>query len=216
MNQEKERQLNQISKWVRGKLVDEGTGHDWLHITRVRSLSIEIAKKEGADLFMTEAAALTHDMMDEKLSEKHRVSVDELNKRFSEWKIEKDETDKILGIITNISFRNRDKYKGTKLSKEGMVVQDADRLDAIGAIGIARTFMYAGSKGHLLYHEGEFENIPSAVGHFDEKLLRLKDLMNTKTGRKLAERRHHLMVGFLKELKKECSCTVQTALLDEE
>ncbi|KAA6451749.1 HD domain-containing protein [Bacillus swezeyi] len=208
MNRQKEQQISRIAKWVKEKLSYEGTGHDWLHISRVRSLSLGIAKEEGADLFITEAAALVHDLIDEKLSEKHRVPLRELTSRFSEWNVEKEAAEKILGIITRMSFRDREKYKDTELSKEGMAVQDADRLDAIGAVGIARAFMYAGAKGHLLYHEGASENnIPSAASHFDEKLLHLKDLMNTQTGRTLAEKRHDLMLTFLNELRNECSMT---------
>ncbi|MFN2745672.1 MULTISPECIES: HD domain-containing protein [unclassified Bacillus (in: firmicutes)] len=217
MNQQKRKQISQMSKWVKEKLAGEGTGHDWLHIKRVRSVSLAIAKEEGADLFITEAAALLHDVIDVKLSDEHRVSLEELYSRFVDWNVEEKAAAAIIGIITKISFRDREKYKDVKLSKEGMSVQDADRLDAIGAVGIARAFMYAGAKGHMLYSDGTPEHdIPSALKHFDEKLLHLKDLMNTKTGWMLAKQRHEVMLAFLKELKNECAAFSQTALIDRE
>ncbi|MCY8381013.1 HD domain-containing protein [Bacillus haynesii] len=205
LNQEQTEQIRLMSEWVKEKLAAEGTGHDWLHIERVRNVSLQIAKEEGADLFMTEACALLHDVSDE-----HRVPLQELKRHLSEdWKVDPETVDGILDIITRISFRDREKYKDEPLSKEGMAVQDADRLDAIGAVGIARALMYAGAKGHLLYGSA---NAPTAVGHFYEKLLLLKDLMNTKTGRMLAEKRHKLMLEFLGELENECAFSRESRL----
>ncbi|MCY9227528.1 HD domain-containing protein [Bacillus haynesii] len=210
LNHEQTEQIRLMSEWVKEKLAAEGTGHDWLHIERVRNVSFQIAKEEGADLFMTEACALLHDVIDEKLSDEHRVPLQELKRRLSEdWEVDPETVDGILAIITRISFRDREKYKNKPLSKEGMVVQDADRLDAIGAVGIARALMYAGAKGHLLYGSGD---APTAVGHFYEKLLLLKDLMNTKTGRMLAEKRHKLMLEFLGELENECAFSRESRL----
>ena len=210
LNQEQTEQIRLMSEWVRKKLAAEGTGHDWLHIERVRNISLQIAKEEGADLFVTEACALLHDMIDVKLDDEHRVPLDELKRRLSEdWKVDPGTVDGILAIITRMSFRDREKYKDERLSKEGMAVQDADRLDAIGAVGIARALMYAGAKGHLLYGSA---NAPTAVGHFYEKLLLLKDLMNTKTGRMLAEKRHKLMLEFLGELENECAFSRESRL----
>ncbi|MGR3207035.1 HD domain-containing protein [Bacillus glycinifermentans] len=217
MNRRKKEQLEMIADWVKEKLEDEGTGHDWLHITRVRRLSLLIAEAEGADLFITEAAALVHDLIDEKLSPQYKIPLRELRRRFSGWGIDNKTAEEIISIITKMSFRDRETYKGEKLSAEGMAVQDADRLDAIGAVGIARTFMYAGAKGQAMYREDAGDKgVPSAVGHFYEKLLLLKDLMNTKTGRRLAEHRHQVMAGFLHELKNECGCGEETALIDQE
>ncbi|MCY7754812.1 HD domain-containing protein [Bacillus haynesii] len=210
LNHEQTEQIRLMSEWVKEKLAAEGTGHDWLHIERVRNVSFQIAKEEGADLFMTEACALLHDVIDEKLSDEHRVPLQELKRHLSEdWKVDPETVDGILAIITRISFRDREKYKDEPLSKEGMVVQDADRLDAIGAVGIARALMYAGAKGHLLYGSGD---APNAVSHFYEKLLLLKDLMNTKTGRMLAEKRHKLMLEFLGELENECAFSRESRL----
>ncbi|PAC96897.1 HD domain-containing protein [Bacillus paralicheniformis] len=210
LNQEQTEQIRLMSEWVRKKLAAEGTGHDWLHIERVRNISLQIAKEEGADLFVTEASTLLHDMIDVKLDDEHRVPLDELKRRLSEdWKVDPGTIDGILAIITRMSFRDREKYKDERLSKEGMAVQDADRLDAIGAVGIARALMYAGAKGHLLYGSA---NAPTAVGHFYEKLLLLKDLMNTKTGRMLAEKRHQLMLEFLGELENECAFSGESRL----
>ncbi|ASB88788.1 MULTISPECIES: HD domain-containing protein [Bacillus] len=217
MSQLKKKQISLIAEWVGGKLSDEGTGHDWLHIKRVQRLSLMIAKEEGADLFITEAAALVHDLIDEKLSARHRMPLSALKRQLSGFGIDNQAAEDIISIITKMSFRDREKYKDQKLSLEGQAVQDADRLDAMGAVGIARAFMYAGAKGHLLYREGSHDkNAPSAVGHFYEKLLLLKDLMNTKTGRRLAEHRHKLMRSFLSELKNECACTEQAAWIDRE
>lgn len=104
----------------------------------------------------------------------------------------------MIRIITSMSFRDRDKLAGEPLSIEGKAVQDADRLDAIGAIGIARAFMFAGAKGHSLYG-----NDQSAYAHFFHKLLRLKDMMNTDTAQELAQERHDFMLRFVRQLEKD-------------
>ncbi len=119
LNQEQTEQICLMSEWVRKKLAAEGTGHDWLHIERVRNISLQIAKEEGADLFVTEASALLHDMIDVKLDDEHRVPLDELKRRLSEdWKVDPGTVDGILAIITRMSFRDRENIKTNAFQKK--------------------------------------------------------------------------------------------------
>lgn len=191
-------QTEQIRTWVKSVLSGESTGHDWLHVSRVAELALYIGKKENADLFVVEAAALVHDLIDVKLPDAIRLSVSEVDKRLVSLGAGKDEAERIIHIITRMSFRDREKLGKEPLSLEGKIVQDADRLDAIGAVGIARTFMFAGAKGHSLYG-----NDKSAYTHFFSKLLLLKDMMNTDAARELADERHKFMLHFVSQLGKE-------------
>lgn len=191
-------QTEQIRTWVKSVLSGESTGHDWLHVSRVAELALNIGKKENANLFIVEAAALVHDLIDVKLPDAIRLSVSEVDERLVSLGAGKDEAERIIHIITRMSFRDREKLGKEPLSLEGKIVQDADRLDAIGAVGIARTFMFAGAKGHSLYG-----NDKSAYAHFFSKLLLLKDMMNTDTARELADERHKFMLHFVSQLEKE-------------
>ncbi|WP_017755385.1 HD domain-containing protein [Calidifontibacillus oryziterrae] len=200
--------------FVRNELEEDASGHDWWHIARVTKLAKYIAKKESADEFICVLAALLHDIADEKLNP---VGGEEAGlSRVKAWlesqHVTDDTTQKVLEIISTMSFKggNRPQMK----TLEGKVVQDADRLDAIGAIGIARTFAYAGAHGDLIYDpkialrdhltKEEYRNGKStAINHFYEKLLKLKGLMNTNTARELAEKRHTLMEQFLTDFYNE-------------
>ncbi|WP_045511164.1 HD domain-containing protein [Bacillus amyloliquefaciens] len=191
-------QLENVRDWVREKLINERTGHDWLHISRVANLSVFIAKEEGADLFVTEAAALVHDLIDAKLDESERLTAGEVTERLTAFNIAEGPIQEIADIITRMSFRHRKLLKKRPLSLEGKVVQDADMLDAIGAAGIGRAFMFAGAKGHPMY------GTPTSVlAHIEDKLITLKDLMNTKTGADLAEERHQFLLQFAARFQKE-------------
>lgn len=198
--------VQQTINFVREELEGEGTGHDWWHIDRVTNTARRIAKQEGADLFICTMAALLHDLADEKLFESEEVGI----KRVRDWleaiEVVSEEKEQIITIIQTISYKGGNGPELTNL--EAQVVQDADRLDAIGAIGIARCFTYAGSKGHVLHHpdlkprtsitKEEYRgSAGTAINHFYEKLLKLKDLMNTKTGKMLAKQRHQYMKQFL-------------------
>ncbi|MCA0987723.1 HD domain-containing protein [Guptibacillus algicola] len=201
--------IQELRRYVEQKLENEGSGHDWSHIDRVTRLAIIIAEAEQANLFVCEAAALVHDLVDDKLTcpEEGFKEVEKLLRH-----VEENDRNHIIEIISTISF------KGGKMppvrSLEAKVVQDADRLDAIGAIGIARTFVYAGSKGDMMYDpsltpreemsaSSYREGRSTAINHFYEKLLKLKDLMNTEKGKELAEERHACMESFLEQFHYE-------------
>ncbi|WP_121642764.1 HD domain-containing protein [Bacillus vallismortis] len=192
------KRIEQIRAWVQSVLNGESSGHDWHHVSRVTELAMYIGEKEHADLFIVKTAALVHDVIDAKLPDTIRLSVSEVYDQLVFFGVGKEDADRVIRIITSMSFRDRDKLAGEPLSIEGKAVQDADRLDAIGAIGIARAFMFAGAKGHSLYG-----NDQSAYAHFFHKLLRLKDMMNTDTAQELAQERHDFMLRFVRELEKD-------------
>ncbi|MEY8820939.1 Mn(2+)-dependent (deoxy)ribonucleoside pyrophosphohydrolase [Bacillus subtilis] len=188
----------QIRAWVQSILTDESSGHDWHHVSRVADLAAYIGEKEKADLFIVEMAALVHDLIDVKLPDTVRLSVSEVYDQLVFFGVGKENADRVIHIITRMSFRDREKLAKEPVSIEGKAVQDADRLDAIGAVGIARAFMFAGANGHGLYGDDQ-----SAYAHFFYKLLRLKDMMNTDTARELAEERHNFMLQFVRQLEKD-------------
>ncbi|MCM3013226.1 hypothetical protein BLX91_10635 [Bacillus subtilis] len=192
------KQAEQIRAWVQSILTKESSGHDWHHVSRVADLAAYIGEKEKADLFIVETAALVHDLIDVKLPDTVRLSVSEVYDQLVFFGVGKENADRVIHIITRMSFRDREKLAKEPLSIEGKAVQDADRLDAIGAVGIARAFMFAGANGHGLYGDDR-----SAYAHFFHKLLRLKDMMNTDTARELAEERHNFMLQFVRQLEKE-------------
>jgi uncharacterized protein len=206
----RKRILIKTEKHVRDKLKKEGSGHDWWHIHRVRNVALYIARREKADLFIVELGAVLHDIADYKF---HGGDSTVGPRIASEWLLSLDadiETiNHIRHIVEHVSFKGA-AVKSRMRTLEGKVVQDADRLDAIGAIGIARAFAYGGyKKNQLLYDpngrtkkyrrfsEYKRKSTASTIHHFYEKLLLLKDLMNTKTGKKLAEHRHAFMKKYL-------------------
>ncbi|MCE0740037.1 HD domain-containing protein [Bacillus inaquosorum] len=192
------KQTEQIRTWVQSVLTGESSGHDWHHVSRVADLAVYIGEKENADLFIVETAALVHDLIDVKLPDTVRLSVSEVYDQLVSFGVGIEAADRVVDIITRMSFRDREKLAEEPLSIEGKAVQDADRLDAIGAVGIARTFMFAGAKGYSLYGDDQ-----SAYAHFFDKLLQLKDMMNTDTARELAEERHDFMLHFVRQLEKD-------------
>jgi uncharacterized protein len=211
---DKESVLKQTEEFVKERLGGESSGHDWWHIHRVSRLAVEIGRAEGADLFRVRLAALLHDIDDYKLV--GDSDADE-PRRAREWlerlQADKDVIDHVCQIIREISFKGA-KVSSRMSTREGMVVQDADRLDAIGAIGIARTFAYGGAKGRAIHDPAiepsqyaSFEeykrNTGPTINHFYEKLLLLKDLMNTSTARQIAADRHQFMEQFLQRFFEE-------------
>ena len=189
---------------------NESTGHDFWHAMRVYKTALSIGREEGGDLRIIQAAALLHDVADWKLDQDKqligKVKMKEWLKCLGYTDVERQE---VFSIIDNMSYKG-----GTNshkiLSKEGKIVQDADRLDAIGAIGIARTFAYGGAKGRPMHDPekkpAEFEDFEAyknhegaTINHFYEKLFKLKDLMNTESGRKIAESRDAFMHTFLEQ-----------------
>ena len=205
-------QLKAMEQYAKRVLDSDTSGHDWSHIERVVNTTKTIAKAEGADLFICEAAALLHDVIDDKIIQDPADALKELKKILTSIEVTPEKIEAIVSIITRMSFKNH--QENQELSLEGKVVQDADRLDAIGAIGIARVMCYSGSTGRPI-HKPEMkprENLTpeeyrngesTAIMHFYEKLLKLKDLMNTKYGNELAKGRHEFLELYLKQFYAE-------------
>jgi len=210
MNKTKQQIIEKTKEFVLKTLENAEAGHDFWHIKRVVKTSMEIAKKEGGDMFIILLGAYLHDIADSKFHHGDESIGPEIAKKFLEKnKLDASSIDHIIKIIENISFKNTfEEQKFT--SKELEIIQDADRLDAIGAIGIARAFVYGGYKNNLIYDPNfkpkenlskeEYKKGKTAtVNHFYEKLLKLKDLMNTKTAKEMAENRHQFMLDFLEQ-----------------
>ena len=208
----RQEQLKAMEQYAKRVLSSDTTGHDWSHIERVFNTTKTIAEAEGADLFICEAAALLHDVIDDKIVQDSTDALKELKKFLISIEVAPEEIEAIESIITRMSFKNH--QENQELSLEGRVVQDADRLDAIGAIGIARVMCYSGSTGRPIHHPHmkprenltpeEYRNGEStAIMHFYEKLLKLKDLMNTKYGNELAKGRHEFLELYLKQFYAE-------------
>lgn len=206
--------IRKTEDYVRETLAGDGTGHDWWHIHRVRNTALTLAKAEGADLFITELAALLHDIADHKF---HNGDENIGAKTARIWlqglSVKEGIIDHVCDIIRDVSFKGA-KVETPMKTIEGKVVQDADRLDAIGAIGIARAFAYGGFKNRSLYnpkiepeHHDSFEAYKngngSTLNHFYEKMFLLKDRMNTKSGKILAEERHEFMKEYVDRFLKE-------------
>lgn len=206
--------LAQTEQHVKAQLSDEGSGHDWWHVYRVRQNARMLCAQETVDTFVVELAALLHDIGDHKF---HHGDTSVGPRLAREWLASLQVDEAIIAhvchIITDLSFKGSG-VPTPMASREGMIVQDADRLDALGAVGIARTFAYGGHKGRLLYDP----DIPPAVhdsfaayqkstapslNHFYEKLLLLKDRLNTAAARRLAEKRHAFMEQFLEQFLAE-------------
>lgn len=205
---------NTIS-FVKETLKNAEGGHDWFHIERVWKTAMHIAEKEkDVNHEIVALGALLHDIADSKFHDGDETIGPKIAEEFLITQNTSVETIKaVINIIKHISFKGGNQLQ-TYTSKELNIVQDADRLDALGAIGIARTFNYGGHKGHALYDpeitpnlhmtKEEYKNSDApTLNHFYEKLLLLKDRMNTKTGKQLAEERHAFMELFLKQFYKE-------------
>ena len=200
--------------FVKEKLEGAEAGHDWFHIERVWKLSKKIAEKEGGNLEVIELSALLHDIADPKFHNGDETLALKISQNFlEEIQVDAELIEQVLFVIKNISFKNRAEAPENP-PLELQIVQDADRLDAIGAIGIARTFNFGGFKNNLMYHPEIKPNLGmnkeeykksngTTINHFYEKLLLLKDLMNTETAKKIASERHDFMLEFLDEFYKE-------------
>lgn len=202
---------------VKERLSNEVTGHDWHHIERVTNTANIIAQKEkDADLFIVNLAALLHDLADDKVVDSEQEGINNIIYWLKKHKVEDRHINHIIEIIKSISFKGGNHIPVKTL--EAKIVQDADRIDAIGAIGIARCFVYTGSKGRIIYdpslkirEQMSIEEYRSedtcAIQHFYEKLLKLKDLMNTESGYKIAIQRHKFMEEFLHQFYYETGIT---------
>lgn len=207
--------VNKTAEYVKNKFDSENTGHDWWHLYRVWNLAKRIAKEEGsADITVVELGALLHDIADFKFNNGDLTAGPKAARKWLQSiNAPSQIIEAVCHIVENVSFKGAD-AKNKMRSLEGKIVQDADRLDAIGAIGLARLFVYSGANGNLIHHPDikprTFENHKeyvayktTSINHFYEKLLLLKDRMNTKSGRRLAEARHKIMEDYLKEFYAE-------------
>ena len=191
--------IEEAKAFAKEVFAGDASGHDFDHTLRVFRMATRIAKEEGADLLTVQLAALLHDVDDHKLSPETSEGKLRAAEFLHRHNIDRERTAHILTIIDSISFSAN---KGAPESIEGKCVQDADRLDAIGAIGIARTFAFGGSRGRRI-HDPAGEDKTSSIQHFYDKLLLLKDRMNTATGRRIAEQRHNYLLSFLDQFHAE-------------
>ena len=208
-----EQVIQKTADFIKREFSDDSSGHDWWHIYRVWKSALAICEIEKADAFIVQLAALLHDLDDWKFND----SGDETPHRARAWldscSVDLVTAEAVCEIIRHISYKGAG-VENKMDSLEGFIVQDADRLDAIGAIGIGRAFAYGGYKNRPLYdpdsppkmHSSfeEYKNSKSAtINHFYEKLLLLKDRMNTQTAKRIAEERHEVMVKFLDQFTQE-------------
>ncbi|MFY9241573.1 MAG: HD domain-containing protein [Polaribacter sp.] len=213
---DKEQIIQNTINFVKEELKDAEGGHDWFHIERVFRNTLLIAKEEKVDVFVVSLAALLHDIADPKFNNgDEKIGPRKARNFLIQQKVPKEIGKHVVNIIKYLSFKNSlESSKKQFTSKELEVVQDADRLDAIGAIGIARCFNYGGFKNRALYNpeiipnlnmtKEEYKNSDApTINHFYEKLLLLKDAMNTDSGKKIAENRHQFMQNYLKQFYDE-------------
>lgn len=206
--------INNTIAFVKQQLHGAEGGHDWFHIERVYNNSLLIAKGEECDELVVQLGALLHDIADSKFHNGDETVGPKVAREFLESQdVGEDIIVHVIGIIENISFKGGN-FEKKFLSKELDIVQDADRLDALGAIGIARAFNYGGFKNRALYNPAIAPNLnmtkeeykastTPTINHFYEKLLLLKDRFNTETGKKIAEGRHRYMEDFLTQFYAE-------------
>ena len=211
---EENKTINLVVEQIKTKFEGESSGHDWFHIERVWKLAKQIALKENANTFVVELGALLHDIADHKfVDDFEKESVLRTERILMPLGVDEELINEVKHIVLNCSFKG-----GVEANKmktiEGKIVQDADKLDAIGAIGIARTFAFGGKFGSLLYHpdikpiqhqtlESYQKNRTHTINHFYEKLMLLKDLMHTETAKQIALQRHQFMEQFLEQFYKE-------------
>lgn len=206
--------VNKTILFVKKKLDNAEGGHDWFHIERVYKNALSIAENEVCDDTVVKLGALLHDIADSKFHDGDETVGPKIARDFlASNDVDEATIQHVINIIENISFKGGNTEKQFS-SIELNIVQDADRLDAIGAIGIARTFNYGGFKNRPLYNpriapnlhmsKEEYKNSEApTINHFYEKLLLLKDKMNTETGKQIAKERHHYMEGFLSQFYAE-------------
>jgi uncharacterized protein len=206
--------IERATEFARAAMAHDATGHDWWHTWRVRGLALQIAAAEGADPLVVELGSLLHDVDDWKLrGGDHEVGPRVAAERLVDWGADQALADRVARIIAEVTYRGAEVVTPAT-SIEGGCVQDADRLDAIGAIGVARAFAYGGAKGRALYDpavppvlHGSFAAYKSSAGptlnHFDEKLVLLRDRMQTAMGRQLAEQRHQFLIEFQRQFLAE-------------
>ena len=205
--------IQKTAEYIKQEFSGDSSGHDWWHIYRVWKNALTICEHEKGDIFVVELAALLHDLDDWKFN----PAGEEIPVRAEAWMkksgVDEKNSAHVSEIITHLSFKGAEVENKIR-TLEGKIVQDADRLDAIGAIGIGRAFAYGGYKNRMMYDPDsppqlhstfeQYKNSKSAtINHFHEKLLLLKDMMNTPTAKKIAEQRHQVMLDFLDQFMKE-------------
>ena len=200
MSQEEIR--SSVKEYVAAIFQEEPTGHDYEHMKRVANMAAYIAEHEGADPFICEMAGWLHDVTDGKLTDDENQAKENLHTFLYKLPLDTHAKNAILAAMKDVSFKGKHIIPYTI---DGKVVQDADRLDAIGAIGIARTFAFGGNKEQLLHTEGEQNGSEpgTSIQHFYDKLLHLKGYMNTPTAISLAEERHAILEKFLQDFHTE-------------
>jgi len=212
--------VDQVKKNIIAQFEGDATGHDWYHISRVLNISRFIQSKEGGNLEIVELAALLHDISDHKfnggkLDEGGKVAYNLL----IELGANETTASEVKYIVDHVSYKGANTKVEMK-TIEGRIVQDADRLDAIGAIGVARTFAYGGHKGQPMYDpdlkpklHSSFEDYASTgtntINHFYEKLLLLSDRLNTATAKRMGKERHQYMEQFLEQFYSEWDFNVE-------
>ena len=204
--------INDAIEFVRNTFQDDYSGHDYFHTLRVYKLAMRIAEQENADLLTVQLAALLHDVDDIKLSPETYANKDKATGFLRKYDIPETMIKMICNIIGEVSFRGTD--SATPETIEGKCVQDADRLDAMGAIGIARAFAYGGNHNRII-HDPEIQpavnmnadqyrsHVSTTINHFYEKLFQLKDLMNTDAAKRIAEQREQYMKLYISEFLDE-------------
>lgn len=201
--------IQKTADYAKKTLTGDASGHDWWHVYRVWKLALTIAKSEKADLFVVQLAALLHDVVDWKFSDKGSTTGGEAARDFlNKLKVDEKIVEQVSYIIDNISFKGI-KYEKRILIKEAQIVQDADRLDALGAIGVARTIATGSARKRVLFNpdfplnkistDVSTKDSYSSIHHFYDKILLLKKLMNTRTGTIMAQSRHKFIELYLKE-----------------
>lgn len=206
--------IEQTADHVRALLAGDSSGHDWFHIERVRRTALAIGREERADLLVVELAAMLHDVADWKFAGGDHLAGSRAARQWLESHAARPKViEHVAQIVADLSFKGAG-VPTPMATLEGQIVQDADRLDALGAIGIARTFAYGGHTGQAIYDpavppqpHASFEAYKrgggTTINHFYEKLLLLKDRMNTATGRRLAAERHRFLEQFLEQFLAE-------------
>lgn len=205
--------LDNVKAFVKQKLSHDFSGHDMAHIERVVKLANKILNHQPqANAFIVLMSSYLHDVIDEKVIADVNNAINELQDYLRSLNLTTEEMRAIFDIIENMSYRKNLSQKAT-LSLEGQIVQDADRLDAIGAIGIGRTFYYGGNKHNIMHdpnilprtklNEDNYKQPNTVINHFYEKLFLLKDMMNTQTAKQIAEQRHEILVKFVKQFEQE-------------
>lgn len=204
--------IHDALQFVKDTFQDDYSGHDDFHTVRVYQMATRIARQENADLMIVQLAALLHDVDDLKLSPETYANKDRAVGFLRQHGISEAMIKTICGIIDDVSFKGTDST--TPETIEGKCVQDADRLDAMGAIGIARAFAYGGSHSRVMYDPeieptrtmtaGQYQtHVSTTINHFYEKLFQLKDLMNTDTAKGIARQREDYMKGYIAEFLDE-------------